>query len=422
MIRGNKLFLALPAILLFGWAARSLPVRLEAKPAPVPAQVSARTSGQTSEQTSAQAPSNPLVQFTFGGNAAEIPAQFIDNLVFFPVRVNESAPSLFEVDSTASVSSVDPARAAEIGVPENAPAILNLHGVGIPLASLPQLARKDFAAQMGRAYEGVLGADFLSRVVLEVDYARQTARVFDPRAYQYAGHGTRFGLTFSGGVPVMRARLEAPNGKKLDASFAVDTALEAPIVISESYASSRHFFSSHWKTAQEDFPGIDGGAPAAFGRIQEFDAGSYSVQYPIAVISRGPLPAADVPQIAGAIGAGFLRHFIVTFDFAHQCMFLEPNTKFSEDDEEDKSGITIAAKGPGLKIFEVTEVRTRTPASEAGLRPGDVIAGIDQDAAADMTLYDVRDLLRQTGHKYSLVIVRDGQTLTIPIQMRRLLE
>jgi len=50
-----------------------------------------------------------------------------------------------------------------------------------------------------------------------------------------------------------------------------------------------------------------------------------------------------------------------------------------------------------------------------------VIAGVDQDAAADMTLYDVRDLLRQAGHRYTLIIIRNGQTLTVPIQMRRLL-
>ena len=133
------------------------------------------------------------------------------------------------------------------------------------------------------------------------------------------------------------------------------------------------------------------------------------------------LPGADSSQVAGVIGAGFLRRFIVTFDYGRQCLFLEPNAKFSEDDEEDKSGITLAAKGPGLKTFEVAQVRPATPASEAGVRQGDVIAGVDQDAAADMTLYDVRDLLRQAGHRYTLIIIRNGQTLTVPIQMRRLL-
>src|ERR1039457_2582639 len=44
-------------------------------------------------------------RFEFGGNAAEIPATFIGNLVFLPVHVNQGQPSLFELDSSAAVSS-----------------------------------------------------------------------------------------------------------------------------------------------------------------------------------------------------------------------------------------------------------------------------------------------------------------------------
>ena len=47
-----------------------------------------------------------------GGDAAEIPAQFIDNLISLPVQVNGGKPSLFQLDSSASATSIDPARAS----------------------------------------------------------------------------------------------------------------------------------------------------------------------------------------------------------------------------------------------------------------------------------------------------------------------
>src|ERR1022692_2960184 len=56
------------------------------------------------------------VRFTFGGNAAQVLAEFIGNLIFLPVHVNQGQPSLFELDSTAAISSVDPQRATELGI------------------------------------------------------------------------------------------------------------------------------------------------------------------------------------------------------------------------------------------------------------------------------------------------------------------
>jgi C-terminal processing protease CtpA/Prc len=100
---------------------------------------------------------------------------------------------------------------------------------------------------------------------------------------------------------------------------------------------------------------------------------------------------------------------------------LDSNSEFRTDDREDMSGISVAASGPNLKTFEVTQVRPGTPGSSAGVEEGDVIAGVDEEAAADITLAALRNLFRQVGHKYKLLIERNGKTLTINVQMRRLL-
>jgi C-terminal processing protease CtpA/Prc len=65
------------------------------------------------------------------------------------------------------------------------------------------------------------------------------------------------------------------------------------------------------------------------------------------------------------------------------------------------------------------EVEPNTPAAAAGLQKGDIIAGIDDDAAADLTLSQIRDLFRQIGHQYVLLIERNGGTQKVTIEMRR---
>src|ERR1700721_2895599 len=73
---------------------------------------SSPNSQTTAQQTAAPAPA----RFAFGGNAAEVPAEFVGNLIFVPVDINKSQPSLFVLDSTAPASSVSPTRAGDLGL------------------------------------------------------------------------------------------------------------------------------------------------------------------------------------------------------------------------------------------------------------------------------------------------------------------
>jgi len=361
------------------------------------------------------------VRFAFGGNVAEVPAEFRDHLVFLPVSVNNGQPSLFELDSTAAASSMEPSRAAELGLSDLRNPSLHLPGLEIRLPTLALGARENFGAQTGRAYQGTIGNDFLGSVVAEIGYGRQTVRLYDPGVYRYSGNGSGIPLTFAGGMPVIHAKIDLPGQKAREGEFIVNTALDAAILVSEQFAETHHLFSAHMKTIQASDPQINGGGNIALGRAKGFQIGTYQVGSPIVAFSpEGPAGGAD-KNFAGTIGAGLLRRFTVIFDYAHKQIIFAPNTYFADYEEEDKSGLTIIAKGAGLKTFEVVAVQASTPAGEAGIQKGDIIAGIDDEPAADLTLSAVRDLFRQIGHRYKLLIQRSGQTVQISIQMRRLL-
>ncbi|MGD0957778.1 MAG: PDZ domain-containing protein [Candidatus Acidiferrales bacterium] len=380
------------------------------------------TSGSATPR--AQANSAPAPQaasyarFAFGGNAAEIPAEFIGDLIFLPLRVNESQPCLFLFDPTAESSSIDPGRAAELGIPSAQSVALELPGVTLLLPALPQFPKPNFAAHVGRAYEGTLGKDFLESVVVEIDYARKTVRLYDPAVYQYSDRGTSFHLAFAGAMPVVQAKFSVTSGKVLEAGFGVNPALDVSVLISDHYEAGRPF-SSHLKT----IPAVDpaGGENTVLGRLQMFQIGPIPVQDSIAEFSReNPVLNGGV-RLAGEIGAGMLRRYIMVFDYPHQQIIFNPNREIRSDETEDMSGIALIAKGPGLKTFEVTHVRPHTPGADAGIQKGDVIAGIDQDPAADLSLMEIRDLFRRPAHPYKLMIERNGRTLSLTMKLRRLL-
>jgi hypothetical protein len=394
--------------------------------------LAAQATGSPAQQAPAQQASAPA-RFEFGGNAAQIPAYFVRNLIFVPVRVNGSKTFLFELDSSAATSSLDPERAAQLdvklqqagGADASAAAVRNvvleLPGLQIPVASLPEISRQNFAEQTGQPSFGVLGKDFFDRVVIEVDYIRQTVQIYDPSAFTYSGTGKSFPLSFAGDTPLLRAKAEIPGRKTVDADFVVNTALDSGIVFYRAFTDSERISAAHFKTISASYPEIDDGAKILLGRLKGFAIGPYAVETPVAVFSQSSSGAAAGKKIAGAIGADFLRRLTVIFDFPHQRVILEPNLQFNHSVDEDMSGLSIIAKGANLKTFEVVQVQPGTPAADAGIQQGDVIIGVDDEAAADLTLAALRDLFRQIGHEYKLLIDRKGQTLTISIKMHRLL-
>jgi hypothetical protein len=384
------------------------------RPAP-PAQTS--TTPQQAQPSSNAGYSS--VRFAYGGNVAEIPAEFVGGLVLVPLHVNQGQPCLFMLDSTASSTSIDPNRAAELGVPPGS-VELELAGVTVTLPDLPHVSKPDFDTRFGRAYEGTLGRDFFESFVVTIDYARRTVRLYDPGVYQYAGKGKSFHISFSGDAPVVRAKFDT-NGKTLEGDFAVDTALDASVLFPEHYAKA-HQMLSHFKTIPATNEIWDTPAEGAMvGRMRVFQIGPFPVQQAIATFSEQPSGKRGGPQLAGEIGGGMLRRFTVTFDYARMQIIFDTNSEWRTDEFEDMSGITLAASGPGLRTFEVTQVRSGTPGAEAGLQKGDIIAGVDEDPAADLSLAQLRDLFRQPGHPYKLTVERKDQTLHLTIKLKRLL-
>jgi PDZ domain len=382
--------------------------------------LASRPASRAQSTAAAPAPGAAVVRFAFGGNVAQLPAQFDDNLVFVPVRVNQGQPSMFQLDTSAAVSSIDPARARELGVANLRSPVLNLADVDFSLAQLGSQTNTDFGPRLGRGYEGTIGNDMLSGAVIEIDYGRQTVRLYDPASYHYKGAGKGFPLTMRDGMPAVRAKVDVAGHKSGEALFVINTALDVPLLISDRFANQRRFFSSHLKTVPLASSELGVGGKAVLGRVEYFEIGPYQIQAPLAAFAEGRV-SGDDSQIAGEIGGGMLRRFTLTLDYASRLAYFDGNSEIHADDHEDMSGISISATGPGWRTLEVVQVRPGSPGADAGVQKGDLIEGVDDEAAADISVTAARELFRNVGHKYKLLINRDGKTMTINVTMHRTL-
>ncbi len=336
-------------------AAAALSVSFAARPAAPQRQAAAP---QT--PTSSNSAADP-VRFAYGGNVAEIPAEFIGGLILLPLHINQSQPCLFVLDSTAAATSIDPDRAADLGIPAGQSVELEFAGVNLTLPELPRVPKPNFGARFGREYEGTLGHDFFESFVVAIDYERKTVRLFDPGAYQYSGHGKGFQVSFAGDTPVVRAKSNT-NGKTLEGDFGIDTALDASVIFSKSYANAHHMLS-HLKTIPAMDEAADDSADAVLGRMKLFQIGPFPVQQAIATFSKLRRRYARRREARGRDwrrnAAALHRDLRLP---AHADHLRSQTATGASEEFEDMSGISLAAEAVrGLRTFESDAGAPREP-------------------------------------------------------------
>lgn len=149
--------------------------------------------------------------------------------------------------------------------------------------------------------------------------------------------------------------------------------------------------------------------------------GSFTFKNPVAIFFLDKKGVLASPEFDGVIGGEILRRFKVVFDYSRQQLILEPNRHFSEPDEYDMSGLLLIAEGEDFKILKVRHLIEDSPATEAGLREGDVISAVNGTLASKLSLEQVRAMFKKEGQSYLLSIRRGGERMQIRIRLRRLI-
>jgi len=204
---------------------------------------------------------------------------------------------------------------------------------------------------LGFRLDGILGYDFVSRFVLEINYAEKLINLYDPASYIPKASAKSIPITLlEGTLPTIHARITQADGSAVEGQFIVDTGAASAITFSAPFVRAHRLLAANPGTVEALSVGLEGKSRERIGPVRNLQIGEFQISNPVASFSqatKGPMAGDGVG--AGLIGGKILRRFNVTLDYAHKRLLLEPNENFPDASEIKMSGLVLAPVGVDQK-------------------------------------------------------------------------
>jgi hypothetical protein len=344
--------------------------------------------------------------FAAGVHSATLPFELLNGHPVLRVMLNGKGPLRFGFDS-GGANLIVPRVAAALGVATAGAIEGRGTGEGSQDVAIAKIAQVDIGQAWmrdqtfyvfdfgelerveGAPIDGLIGYEAFRRFIVRFDYGGNEIRLSDPAGWSYAGSARPLPFVFNEHVPQVEGSIDGIPGR-----FDIDTGSRSSLDLYAPFIG-KHGLEARYGTGVERITGWGVGGPTRglVARGRELRLGDISVASPVIELARAKRGSFASDFVAGNVGYGVLHRFDVTFDYAGQRLWLEPNRHYGEPDVYDRAGawVNLAAGGDA---FEIVEVVPGGPAEAAGLRAGDRITSVDGRAPRDVGVSGLRELLR----------------------------
>jgi hypothetical protein len=354
--------------------------------------------------------------------------------------VNDREPIWFILDTGADQEAINETRLADFGLVTYAQSMttggggsaeysyatgasFSLPGVKLLDQHVAVIDQTGLERALGMPIGGLLGYDFISRFVVEIDYQKQLITLHDPNRWRYSGKGLVVPITFDEGIPFINGTISAGAKRNLPAYLVLDFGAAETMTLTSPFVKANDLLSVAQTNANVNRPaGLENQFFAqnnVRGHIDQLMLGKLIVQSIPVNLSMNTKGAYASANFSGTVGESIFRRYHVFLDYARKRMIFEPTADADKPFPERQTyGLTLLASGADLHSYTVTAVRPGSQAERDGFKKGDVISGMDRKPAIDFTLGELREQLSHPGERHELQITRGTENLTVPIEVK----
>jgi hypothetical protein len=369
-----------------------------------------------------------------------ISIQVVNNLIIVPVKINNSPPFNFLLDTGVKTTILSEPLLLNFLQSDSSEAVLvlglgkqgyiiaeklknitflleGITGEKMDMIVLPE-GIISLSEHLGFPVYGILGYDLFKQFPVYINYSANIITLYKESTYRVPKRRTtKVPMKIKNSKPYINAVITSWDGKVDTVEMLVDLGASAPILLNEEYKdySEKHIQSYLGK-------GISGKLFGTEGRVKSFKIADIEFNNPIVSYPKDDylFPAeAKIEQWDGIIGGGLLKRFQVIIDYSESVLYLKRNYRYNEPMFANLSGMEVIAEGLAYNKFKVDFVRPNSAADIAGVKEGDYIITINNHPSFLLTLDEIVSKLNTRPKDFVTIRVqRDDKILIKKITLK----
>ncbi len=274
----------------------------------------------------------------------------------------------------------------------------------------------------GRFQFGILGAEFLRRYTVEIDYGESVVRLYDRMTYRYGGAGVILPFVTQDEFPWVDVSLLQSTGDSLPAHLLLDTGNgRLCLILMTPYVDDHNLTTTVVPHIEGPLiTGLAGPLRVALGTISAVRVGGLTVDSVPTGLGRERKSFLASTRLNGLLGGKLFDGGRLILDYARRRAIIEPGAPLGRDCKYDESGLILTAHGAEYRQYRGEYVVAQSPAADAGVRLGDWVLSIDGRPARQLSLPDIRDVLAADGAVRQLRLARESDTVLVTLHLHRL--
>lgn len=266
----------------------------------------------------------------------------------------------------------------------------------------------------GLRVDGIIGFSFLRRYIVALDYDKHMMSVYMPGTYKYPKRGSFLRPSFAS-IPVTQHYVQDERSYLLN--FYFDTGAGLALLLSEQFVKDSVLISERRKFVNTQVEGLIGKIRMRLTTVKKMKVGPYKFKnIPLHVYSDS-LNILGYPAVKGLLGSDLLRRFNIVLNYPERLIHITPNTHMRDPFDYSYTGMNYYFIDGKIMI---TEIQQGSPAEQAGLMPGDIIFGIENNFSNSISQYKL--LLQVPRQKVRILIFRNTHPMMFELKIGSILK